>query len=94
MLADGEATLLLTDLPSQGLVFEIPELQLVKDAPDLDPQRRFLVMAIESIGDLHHTHTGEVELSQYREHEIFVASKTGKIVDENHLKLSALRRTE
>jgi hypothetical protein len=33
--------LLLTDLPSQGLVLEILELQLVKDAPDLDPQRRF-----------------------------------------------------
>jgi len=51
-------------------------------------------MAIESIGNRYHTHTGEVQLSQNREHEIVVASQTRKIVDKNYLKLPALCRTK
>jgi hypothetical protein len=76
------------------LFLEIPEFQLVKDAPDLDPQRRFLVMAIESIGYGDDTHTGEVKLRQHREHEIVVASNTGQIAISTCPKMSEVRHQQ
>jgi outer membrane lipopolysaccharide assembly protein LptE/RlpB len=82
--------LLLTNLPSQGLVLEVPQLQLIENAPDLDPQRRFLVMTIESICYRDYTHSSKMQLSQDREHEVIVASQARKIIHQDHLELPHL----
>ena len=92
LLADEEATFLLTDLTAQRLLLEVPELELVEDAADLDGERRLLVVAVETVGDRNHADALEVELSDDREHEVVVTGEPRQIVDEHHIEFVVVSR--
>jgi len=90
VLTDREASLLLPDLTPEGFLLEIPELQFVEDAPDLEAERGLLVVAVEPVGDGHDTDPREMELREHGEHEIVVAGEPGQVVDQHDLERAML----
>ncbi|MEX1258774.1 MAG: hypothetical protein WEG36_14255 [Gemmatimonadota bacterium] len=89
-LADGEASLLLADLPPERLLLQVPELELVEDAADLDTEGGLLVIAVQPVGHRHHPHSLEMQLGNHREHEVVVAGEPREVVDQHYVELRVL----